>query len=276
MPRWLHHDRMVNLVKRALNGGAIRVSTGELEWHCHGSCTEPWRGQVYSRPRSGNIWRPDRDFVVKPGGKIPMNLTITTPCRKCKNCLSARKSLWRYRVRAEVAAAGRTWFGTLTLAPEQHYLMLERARSKAQKSHVPWNELAEPERFKRQADASLEEVTKYIKRVRKQSKVPLRYFLITEKHKSGLPHFHMLIHETALKPVTHRILSSQWTLGFEKWKLLPFDDPGSAEYLCKYLSKSVENRIRNSFRYGGERADPVGALLLSLQDGLDRSDEQSE
>lgn len=268
MPRMLHHDRMVNLFIRAMNGGAKRTSLNRLEWACHGNCENPWFTECYSRPRtheaSGDPWRPDKHFVFK-GGAMPMCVVISTRCRKCEKCRTARSNEWRYRVREELRRAGRSWFGTLTLSPQAHYRILSLARAHAAATAVPWNTLTDEERFRRVALTSLKEVTLYTKRVRKQAKVPLRFITVTERHKSGLPHFHMLVHEVELKPVTHRILSGQWHLGFEKWRLVPHEDLNSARYICKYISKDAQTRIRASQHYG-KSIGTVGPVLTSIRD----------
>jgi len=196
---------------------------------------------------------------------MTMRVDISTRCRQCDNCRKARANEWRYRVREEVRLAARSWFGTLTLSPSEQYRVLSEARHKAHMTAVTWETLSEEERFRRVADTSLKEVTKYIKRVRKEAAVPIRYICVTERHKSGLPHFHMLVHEVELKPVPHRILSKQWTMGFEKWRLVPTDQPRSAEYVVKYLTKSAETRIRASVRYGQEQAGIVGPLLAAIR-----------
>lgn len=266
MPRMLHHDRMVNLFIRALHGGARRVSQSRLEWDCAGDCSAPYPTEVVGRPRDpgAGLFRQSR-WHTFTGGRGTLCVVIKTRCRNCDNCRKARAAEWRYRTREELRRAARSWFGTLTLSPVAHYRMMSEARHYAASRAIPWNTLSADERFKRVASTSLKEVTKYIKRVRKQSGVPLRYIVVTEQHKSGLPHFHMLVHEVELKPVTHKILSSQWTLGFEKWRLVPIGDEGSARYVTKYLTKAqVRMRIRCSEHYG-ETSGIVGPLMLSLR-----------
>lgn len=263
MPRFLHHDRMVYLFIRAMNGGGVRKSQTHIVWNIAGSCRNPYWTEVKGRPRTGDIWRPDKYFIFT-GGISTLRVDIGTRCRECDNCRKARSNEWRFRVREELRRAARSWFGTLTLSPVAHYRVMSEARHAAAARHVRWEELSDEERFKRLAATSLKEVTKYIKRVRAQSKVPLRYIVVTERHKSGLPHFHMLVHEVELKPVTHRILSTQWGLGFEKWRLVPFDDLKAGEYLCKYLTKDASTRIRASQLYGQSIAT-VGGVLTSIR-----------
>lgn len=93
------------------------------------------------------------------------------------------------------------------------------------------------------------ELTLYLKRLRKNTGAMLRYLLVQEQHKSGLPHFHALIHEVnPLTPLRHAALTSQWKLGYTKFKLC--EGPRTAWYVAKYLAKAVDNRVRASLRYG--------------------------
>lgn len=254
---------MIKLFIRAMNAGGERLSMSAIRWDISGTCRNPYWTEYVGRP--GQKADGTGKTFVFTGKAMTMRLDIGTRCRKCPECAKAKSSLWRYRVREEVRLAARSWFGTLTLSPTEQYRVLSVARHIAHSTQVPWNTLSEEERFRRVADASLKEVTKYIKRVRKEAAVPFRYIVVTEKHKSGLPHFHMLVHETELRPVRHATLSKQWHLGFEKWKLVPFQDPKAAEYVCKYISKSAESRIRASIRYGrSEQAGIVGPLLASF------------
>jgi len=48
-------------------------------------------------------------------------------------------------------------------------------------------------------------------------------------------------------------MKQQWRLGFGAWKLIKSLDV--ARYVTKYLSKSVEARVRASQRYGMETED---------------------
>lgn len=256
---------MVNLFIKAMNSGGERLSISSMRWNISGNCTDPYWTSFVGRPRSGDPWRPDKYFVFS-GKRMTLYLDIGTRCRKCDRCKKARMLLWRHRCREEVRLAARSWFGTLTMGPAEQHRMLEVARHQAHSTSVPWNTLSEEQRFLRVANASLKEVTKYIKRFRKEAAVPFRYIVVTEQHKSGLPHFHMLVHETTLKPVRHATLSKQWNLGFEKWRLVPLDNPKSAEYVVKYLAKSSLTRVRASQDYGrSEQAGIVGPLLASFR-----------
>lgn len=196
---------------------------------------------------------------------MTMRVRIWTRCRHCDKCANARRNEWRYRAREEIRRAGRTWFGTLTFSPLEQYRVLVEARSIAGARGWTWGELTDDQRFQRVAAQAGKEVTRYLKRVRKAAKVPLRYICVTERHKSGLPHFHLLVHEVELKPVTHKILSTQWHAGFERWRLVPPEDLRGAGYVTKYLAKEATGRVRASVGYG-RSTSPVGLLLTAIKD----------
>lgn len=66
--------------------------------------------------------------------KTSYYVDLEVPCRMCAACLAARRNLWAYRAKVEHAEAARTWFGTFTLRPEEHFkavasLMLRAASS---------------------------------------------------------------------------------------------------------------------------------------------------
>lgn len=149
----------------------------------------------------------------------------------------------------ETTRRARTWFGTLTMDPHWHSLALMRARSK----HSDWSRLEESRQFGALVREVSPELTKYLKRVRKQSGAPLRYILVSEKHSeqlAGLPHFHLLVHELdADTPVRKAVLKDEWKLGFSRWKLA---DRWTARYVCKYLAKEASTRVRASKDYGRE------------------------
>ena len=93
------------------------------------------------------------------------------------------------------------------------------------------------------------EVTRYLKRVRKESGARVRYLLVAERHKSGQPHLHIMVHEADQeRPVRYATLANQWKLGFVHFKLA--QDTKTAAYVCKYISKALLARVRASLRYG--------------------------
>lgn len=175
----------------------------------------------------------------------------------------------------ELRRAVRSWYGTLTLTPYNQYRVEVGARRHLESRGWLWTAMSDDERFRATARFALKEVTLYIKRFRKEAygakgKSPFKWVCVTERHKSGLPHFHMLIHETEMRPIPHRILSGQWTQGFERWRLVKIDENPKviAGYLGKYLTKDFGTRIRASEKYGEQQTATVGDLFASFKDAL--------
>ena len=205
-----------------------------------------------------------------PMGKI----VYIVPCRShCTWCLKMRGKQWAIRAQSEIRLSARTWFGTLTLSDQNHYAMLCRADGggafgvsvkRGKPVEKKFADLTPGEQFGVRLSAISPELTKWLKRVRKRSGAPLRFLLVVEAHKSGLPHFHVLVHQLrADTPVTWRDLHDEWTLGFSKFNLVRADefnradDPSvwqqpsrTAWYVCKYLTKACLARVRASKRYG--------------------------
>lgn len=182
-----------------------------------------------------------------------MTVTLHTKCRRCESCLKLRGAEWRYRIKGELATASRTWFGTLTLNPQEHARALAAVRLDLSKQGVDFEALPAEEQFLLRHKQIGKEITLFIKRIRKAG-APFRYLVVCEVHDGGggadgLPHYHLLIHEKSImSPMRKRMLQSQWRLGFSAFKLV--DDPSQATYLAKYLSKSLLARVRASQRYG--------------------------
>lgn len=192
---------------------------------------------------------------AEPATKVFCSLEVR--CRQCPNCLKERASSWARRALNETALCQRTWFGTLTLSPANHHLMMCRVDRRLRRGGEVFEDLTAEEQFRyRHAEIS-KEITLFLKRIRKESGAALRYCLTAEAHKTGLPHYHMLVHEAlGSRPVLHKTLASQWRLGFSKWNLA---DRRSAFYVTKYLAKDARSRVRASQRYGD--ADFIAAFL---------------
>lgn len=179
----------------------------------------------------------------------PLTFEIEGRCRQCENCLGHRRRLWTARAIAEIGAARRTWFGTLTVAPEHRVALGWRAEaSKLRAGGETVSSLDASERYRLFASSLSVEVTKWLKRVREVTNGPLRYLLVFEAHKDGWPHCHLLVHEHG-EPITKRKLENQWRYGFSHWRLVG-EDPKAAQYVCKYLAKDALTRVRASRHYG--------------------------
>ena len=188
-------------------------------------------------------------------------------CRHCGPCRKALMGHWAYRATAEMEASSakglRTWFGTLTLRPEAVSATLDAAieeymwRSPTGEVEDWWDDSLCDYRFALHREVLVKEMTKYWKRLRKAGH-KFKYFYVFERHKSGIPHLHWLLHETA-EPILKKQLQSQWPHGFTKIKLVGQYDKRrrrklspqfAAFYVCKYLSKHVQSRQIASTGYG--------------------------
>lgn len=183
--------------------------------------------------------------------------------------------MWVARAMHEIRSAPRTWFATLTFRPEQHYRMQSAALLRAAERSIDVREIQPDELERLMWREHQREVTLWLKRVRKglsassplgevrpeeaplargsygqrTGRSSLRYLLVQETHKSGLPHYHLLLHESSDIPVKHALLTDAWTAGFSKFKLVG-DDQRAAFYVVKYLTKANAARVRASLGYG--------------------------
>lgn len=237
----------------ALSKGATKLAGRPVvDWSVAGDCEDP-------RPITfeGHKWR---DYATWNQGQDALWLDMRVRCRRCRSCLRARAHHWAERAIAETVRAQRTWFGTLTFSPAEQWATEARARVAA---GAGW-EAPMPRRYGMSADEFANRVrevnfirmhnangpllTKWLKRIRKESGAMLRYCLVAEAHKSGRPHYHVLIHEApGSPPLRHRTVQGQWPHGFSNCKLA---DVHAARYVCKYLAKASEARIRASLNYG--------------------------
>ncbi len=202
--------------------------------------------------------RPDPlDSLLTPKWDRTILVDQWVRCRVCEACLRYRSRLWTARAVDEIRMSARTWFGTMTLNPAWHHVMLSRCRKSCASHGEDFDALCAEGQFQARHVEVSKELTKWLKRVRKESGVPLRYLLVVEAHKSGLPHYHILVHEVDPgHPVPARVLRHQWQLGFTKFKLVDTEGVQAARYVSKYLAKSALARVRASARYGD-----VAALL---------------
>ena len=232
-----------DVVRRGLSKGLRLETQMRSTWDISGGCQSPVPFEMNGAPRALQGGRYVR------GKGLPHSLLLTVRCRKCAWCLGRRRNLWAFRGQVEIAAAPRTWFGTLTMGPTEHSLMRYRASSRLWRGGTDLELLSAREQFEELCKEFGVEVTLWLKRIRKKLKGKLRYLLVFERHKSGLPHAHILVHDMdESNPVRHAALTAEWKLGFTKFKLC--ETLKTAWYVAKYLSKSCESRVRASLRYG--------------------------
>lgn len=193
--------------------------------------------------------------------------TYAVRCRKCEPCLRAKMHFWAYAAIRNIGEewtkeGSRTWFGTFTLSPQAQEITLQIAVDAFMASHhsgeVPeWlNEPSCDYRFELHRNVLLREMQLYWKRQRKAG-LQFKYLLAFERHKSGLPHIHALIHEKGT-PIRLHQLQERWQLGFTKFILLGgkaaakrgVKNPERAGYyVCKYLQKHSQSRQLASIGY---------------------------
>lgn len=245
--------------------GTTRSETGKYTLDLAGKCENPFLLEMTGRP----------DPVLSALGKEserPLFTDAWVRCRRCVWCLRQRSNMWTARVASELTRAPRTWMLTLTLSSENQHRMLCVAgvAGKAMDTEE-WE-------FKARHWAISQEITKYLKRVRKETR--FRYALVCERHDGkrgkganyGLPHYHAVIHEypdeplrmapvrrddgTILhdkkgRPYWEGVLSEKWGLGFVTVKEVDTSVPvRAARYVAKYLAKDARCRVRASQRYG--------------------------
>lgn len=255
------------VIPRAVERGAKQRSMSVWTWAIAGRCEAPVTVELEYRAD-------DREFRARGAlGSRSYFLDIEAPCRKCRRCLGKRAAVWSQRAVSEVIRSPRTWFITLTLRPEEHYKAGCKAAVRLKARGVVFEDLPAHEQLRERHREVGIEITKYLKRVRKTSGSRFRYCIVMEAHKSGLPHYHLLLHEIAGElPIRHKVLSGHWALGYNQIKLVR--DTLTAKYVCKYLAKSNLARVRASIAYGemSQQGETVVATIESRSSNIDPSE----
>lgn len=160
-------------------------------------------------------------------------------------------------------------------------------------------DLSAQEVFTKRVQAFGDLLTEYLWRIRQgrsREKPHLRYLLVAERHDGATtslemrdrPHFHILLHTNTPNRLVRGSpfsgdgewyvnrkkqifvsdsawLRTQWTFGFTKFELAT--SSRAAWYVCKYISKSLDCRVRASQGYGKTQ---IGCDL-SLSSGDDEN-----
>lgn len=280
--RLQHLDRWSKVAARAFADGATAKSSNVLDWKIAGNCEQPVYRE-YMGAEAMPQWAPGADFsfrAAKLRGELNprstgprRRLEIWVRCRKCSSCMKARSRHWRYRAEAELhQARGRSWFGTLTLSTHEHAQAMFRARLRLARRGTVFEALAPDAQFAERHRQIGRELTLWLKRVRKNAGTPFRYMLVAERHKSGLPHYHVLVHETE-RPIRHAVLTKAWHLGFSQFKLVDEgDEAQTARYVAKYLTKAAAARVRASADYGETNTTSV-ILTTNQLESVTRHDD---
>lgn len=238
--RLRHQQALATLGKARIDASSIWRPGTATEWDISGRCETPLTLERFSRCPEGltpNAW-----------------LILTVPCRKCAWCLRRRGRMWIDRAKIETASSARTWFGTLTFTEQHQTTALMSARVNAYRSANDFDTMGRRDQFVALVREHSPKVTSWLKRVRKESDTRFRYLVVAEHHKSGLPHFHFLLHElVGCAPVRKEIMRRQWAMnGFSHQKLVvnTEESPRAVHYVCKYLMKTSAARVRASRFYG--------------------------
>lgn len=266
-----------DLTSRAISYGASRIEgSNSFEWDVRSYCEKPFNRTLHARgyPVAMQKYKSS----VNPG-----TLTLHMqglPCRKCAKCRYIKSAFWADRIIRENAMTDRNWFVTLTLSPEEHHrVFMEEI---AYRNSRGWrdDDFDKPDaEWRLRCDGVSKLLTKYLKRVRKplagEDHIGLRYVAVTEPHKNGLPHLHLIMHERAGK-LTYRRICDRWDRHGLSDASLVRDPVKSGHYVAKYLTKQLTSRIRASQHYG-ELPDSEGIAELAqrIADLIDPAD-QSE
>lgn len=247
------HGDLTRRVYDAFANGKLETDPTRHTIAYQGNCTAPLA--VHSHASRGAL-------IVK----------TLVRCRRCKNCLRARQFYWARTAMAWTEythkAGRRTWFGTLTLsAVEQDNLStaaMWRWLEGSETGSIPdwWEDTTCDERFAFIRKELTRWCQSYMKRLRKGVKrcetcypkkpravgdwdhppAAFKYFLVFERHKSGSPHVHWLMHETDAE-IRKKHLQCAWPFGFTQVKLVDGSDVRKAAfYVSKYLGKALQSR----------------------------------
>lgn len=247
----------------AVNAKGIQ-RTGERIFH---SALRPWCDNPV--PRS-LFARGSKDVIFETG--TPYHLDIWVPCRKCEKCLAYRRMDWMARIKSEMAAAEKNWFVTLTFRPTaREELFMEKDDN---------DQLRLLDAASRNSRA-LAEVSMFIKRLRAglassdAKEARLRFFAVTEQHRDGFPHIHLVLH-CGKDYRQAAILGGKWKWGFASAKLV---DGEAARYLTKYLTKEY-TRVRASLNYGlgspSRRTSPATQAQSGLHANVEDDRQRNE
>lgn len=133
--------------------------------------------------------------------------TFPLPCGKCPQCVKKRTSQWGFRLQKEAEASSSALFITLTYKSECIKL-----------SERGWPTLHP------------QDVTNFLKRLRKKSKRKIKYYYVGEYGKENQrPHYHMLIFNAEMEDI-----ESTWNLGNVHYGQV---EGGSVAYTLKYMYK---------------------------------------
>lgn len=269
MRRLISRRKAMDIASKALaSGAALQVPV--ITWDAQGSCEEPVCIEFEGRPGvAKNAKRIPPALASMDGHAIFIDMKVA--CRtKCEPCLRKRGFRWAISINRELARARRSWMVTLTCEPD--YLV----RCKLEVADALTGDIdyrTEDEQFRRLCGRIGKDLTLYLKRLRKRLAAKrgegdnpeaalFRYCAVFEKHKSGEPHIHLVVHESIggvpirwadlvrdqTKPGQRpEDVPKRWPHGHAEGHIV--GELGKGWYLAKYLSKEACARVRASQGY---------------------------
>ena len=261
---------LYRLADKALQAGGSHLGhSNAVEWDVGAYCDDPQSRTLHAR---GYLGRMTAKYKWASNPKSLSVHLAGLPCRRCAKCLWLKSEQWTDRAMNELSLWPRTWFVTLTLNPawQHHLFMAEMAELNSRGWRDDDFDQATRE-WKLRAMGAAKLLTKYLKNVRKphsgEAAIDLRYLCSIERHKSGLPHLHLLMHEAGGK-LTYDRIGDRWKkYGFFKANLVA-EHKVAAHYVCKYVSYNEATRVRASQRYGRLQRIDVLADAIDALDAL--------
>lgn len=239
-----------------MSPGGRRIGVTSAELDVSAGCQSPVTVEYVGRKETFMLKHHEvAPVATNPATWESCSVILSCKCRQCETCLKKRRQHWWFRAKSELAFAPRTWFGTLTYEPGEVFKRTILARRKCEAEGIDFDALSAEEQFSHLVDVSGKDVTLFLKRVRKSAKGPIRYLVVSEAHKSGLPHWHILVHEVVARAATYDLLKGCWPHGFTAFKLA---DEKAGSYVAKYISKDARARVRASEHYGSDRIYALG------------------
>lgn len=291
-----HHERRIPMdrrlflarVRKALSQGAVRNGRTVI-WNLTASSKHPCEQPLLLCVLEGTA--KEAPYVAEPLVETTGFLELHGRCRKCPACRDYRRRLWIARALAEQnACPGRTWFVTLTANPEMRDWVDHQAQSdafRASGKYVP----AVLDLFPWRARVMKREAASFMKRLRERTadhhtarlrseaerlsfgegrrwrkvRPKLRFLAVTEPHKDGNVHLHLLVHEwsPALRCRWVDIEAAWGPLkrGFVVAKLVT---GSAAPYVSKYLAKELDATVHASNSYGRISASAPAAPKAAM------------
>lgn len=267
-------EGLADLANRAMAHGATRIDgSNALEWEVNAYCENPFSRTLHARGYDRELRK--HKWAASPGS-LSLHL-IGLPCRKCSKCRYVHSTMWRDRIVDECHNHKRSWFVTLTMNPAEHQRSFMQEMRDRNSSGWLDTDFDQPgQEWSLRASGASKLLTKFLKRVRKplvgEEAIQLRYVAVTERHKTGLPHLHLIMHEVSGK-LTYRRICDRWTHGFSDASLVR-DNTKVGWYVAKYVTKDSLTRMRASQGYG--KLPTTGRSdLVELYDALSLLTEQS-